>query len=115
MSLPLKTFSQNTNAKAEDVQSNFDELLILNAYNELPSGLINGSNIDFSTAFKFKATTLRIYLTVPPAVGAARLVRNVNYTETLDLDGNGTGFQMLTPIPDTPQILIIDYQRANSS
>ena len=113
MSLPLKTFSSDTDAKAEDVQNNFDEFLLLHICNELPTGPIDGMNVNFATASKFKSSTLKVHLSLPPAVGMTRLIRNTNYVEVIDTDGNGTGFQMLTPVPDSPQVLVVDFQKAN--
>jgi hypothetical protein len=113
MSLPLIPLVSGTDAKAEDVQNNFNELLDLNVFHEIPVGLINGTNKDFLTAFKFKIGTLRVYLFSPPTPGVVRLLKGTEYSETLDITSSyGTGFHMITA-PSGSQVVVVDYQKDN--
>lgn len=105
-------FVEGTNAKPEEINQNFIELLALNVYNEIPGGVIDSANVNFTSAFVYEAVTLRVYLTGQTTLGMIRLQRGVDYTETLDGNGNGTGFQTTLP-PTTGEVLVIDYQRAN--
>lgn len=109
--MAIKTdFQDGAKALPADVNQNFIDLLALNVYNETPGGLINGSNPNFTSAFIFEAVKLRVYQAGIAASGMVRLQRGVDYTETLDGNGNGTGFQMTVP-PTTN--LVIDYEKAN--
>jgi len=123
---PIKTtWADKEILTNEDLNNNFTNLLTLNIYNEIPGGVINGVNLTFTTALIFRANSLRVYLSKPATSegggeyvtdGAARLFKTTNYTETLDINGNGTGFVMVTPVPGFTipgQVLIVDYQRAN--
>lgn len=115
-------FISGTKAVSADINQNFIDLLNLNIYNETPDGSIDSLNVNFTTAFKFKFTTLRVYLSKPTTsesptefvdIGMVRLQPGVDYIEQdPDNDGNGDGFQM-TLRPATGTALIVDYQRSN--
>ena len=104
------TFQDKEVLTNEDLNTNFSELLGLNVYNETPGGLINGSNTNFTTAFQFKPTTLRVYLKRSSPADAAlfRQIKGTDYTE----DVGYLGFTM-TVAPPSGSIMVVDYQKEN--
>jgi hypothetical protein len=66
-------------------------------YNEVPTGLIDGINANYTTAFDYIANKIEIYL------DGMRMQRGVDWVET----GSDT-FQFTTP-PAVSQILLVDY------
>jgi len=68
-------------------------------YGETPSGLINGSNKDFTTAAGYVANTLMVYL------NGLRQKRVDDYTET-----SSTTFQLVNA-PPSGTTLTVDYMQ----
>jgi len=65
--------------------------------NETPGGLINGSNVNFTTASDYQTGSLRVYLNGQRLTGGG-----ADYTEV------SSGFTMITA-PITGDVLLVDY------
>ena len=106
MALVKIDFTAKTLAQSAEVNTNFINLLALNVYGEDYTALTNGIKITFAVAALFKSNTLRLYK------NGLRLRKGVDYTEVLDLNGNGTDFTLaIAPPTSTP--LLGDYEKAN--
>ena len=72
-----------------------------NVFNEVPSGLINGSNATFTTTFPFVPSAIRLWLNGIRQRGGGE-------------DYNNTDAQTIvfTTSPQIGDIILIDYQRA---
>lgn len=72
-------------------------LIGTNYYNEIPSGLVNGSNVTFNTLYDIYDNSSMLYL------NGIRQIYSVDYTATSNII-------TFTVAPETNDILIIDYK-----
>lgn len=76
-------------------------LLSKHVDNEQPTGLVDGANTGFATAFKFENSTLKVYLNglkLSPGIGN-------DYTVS-----DNQNFVMNYP-PETGDVIVVDYLR----
>lgn len=100
VSLSAQTLTALENAEYRLPQDQLDALIAAfpkHVVNETPSGLVDGSNVDFTTDYAYKSSTTRLFL------NGLRQSDPANYLET------GANTLRLQFVPQPGDVLTIDY------